>query len=642
MPTDISIIVPTYNRQDKLAECLKSLIHQDYPQDAFEVIIIDDAASDETRSLIDRFRPRHPNLRYFSQPGFGPAKGRNLGVTNSCSAIVGFIDDDCTAHPGWVRAMVETHRSNPDIAAVGGLTLASNQKTPVMVSQFLSTFSIETSIKGNKEVIFFPTCNVSLKRWVFDKYKFDERFPLPGGEDLEFFWRLFKGGHRFIWDKKIKVIHYRDENMRSFMKQAYIYGRGNLLVKRIHKDHPLLKELSTGKVSFWFATIINVLKIPRFSCLLGNGLVSLQGQADLYKRSRIYAYLALHKIIYLAGNVSEYFRTHNFIDPDLPGDFKETVPLNDRPEFIILDITHRCNLKCNICEIRSDRPIKEFATNEVKSLIAQAYDWGVKEFVLSGGEPLIREDIFEILDYVKEKKYHTGILTNGILLDDKFIGRLSPYLTSRALSLSISLDALTPEIHDDIRGGKGCFEKTIKGLKKLAYLKKTDPGINFNVISIILNENLEELLSLAGFLKSLNVNSIQFQPLLSNNLIMKQRSSKVKYWIPKERLAVLDQVIDDLIEFKNKNVSLLRNSVNNLALAKKYFRGNLAPQDVRCLYAERTMLIANNGEVTTCYGSYGNVRKDYLKNIFDSKESRQAMARVKACGNPCLLPCFCD
>lgn len=313
-----------------------------------------------------------------------------------------------------------------------------------------------------------------------------------------------------------------------------------------------------------------------------------------------------------------------------------------RPELIILDIFHRCNLQCNICEIRKDRSLKEYTLKEVTGIINEAFDWQVKDFALSGGEPLIREDIFEILDFVREKKYHIGVLTNGVALNDSFIKKLLPYLADGYLSLSISLDALTPGIHDEIRGAKGCFEKTSGAFKQLSELKNEYPGINFNSISIILNENLEELLDLAIFLKSLNINSIQFQPLLSNNLIMKERKKGVKYWIPPERFAVLDRAIDSLIEFKRNNHLLVRNSVGNLRLMKKYFRGELKQEDVKCQYAAKTMLIANNGEVTTCFESYGNIRKNSLKEIYASKYSEQARNRVKGCKHPCLLPCFCD
>jgi MoaA/NifB/PqqE/SkfB family radical SAM enzyme len=313
-----------------------------------------------------------------------------------------------------------------------------------------------------------------------------------------------------------------------------------------------------------------------------------------------------------------------------------------KPELIILDISHRCNLQCNICEIRKDRPIKEYTLNEVTGIINEAFDWQVKDFALSGGEPLIREDIFEILDFVREKRYHIGVLTNGVVLNDSFIKKLLPYLTGGYLSLSISLDALTPGIHDEIRGTQGCFDKTSNALKMLSEFKKEYSGINFNSISIILNENLEELLDLSIFLKSLNINSIQFQPLLANNLIMKERKKSAKYWITSDRLVILDKTIDSLVEFKRNNFALVRNSESNLSFIKKYFRGSLSPNDVKCYYGIKTMLIANNGEVTTCFESYGNIRKNSLKEIYASKYSEQARDRVKGCQHPCLLPCFCD
>ncbi len=336
--------------------------------------------------------------------------------------------------------------------------------------------------------------------------------------------------------------------------------------------------------------------------------------------------------MYLIGNVIEHKRISKINIERNPS----------KPEFIILDITHRCNLKCNICDIRKDKPIEEFTTNEVKDFINQAIKWGVKEFVLSGGEPLVRDDIFEILDFTKEKKHHIGILTNGILLNEDFIKRILPYLVSSTLSLSISLDALTPGIHDDIRGERGCFEKTVNGLKIISELKRKHPNINFNIISIILNENLEELLPLANLLKSLNVNSIQFQPLLVSNLIMNKRSISGKHWIPPERFSVLDKTVDDLIEFKRMNEKLVRNSENNLRLVKKYFRGSLSHSDIQCLYGNRTMLIANNGDVSTCFGCYGNARKETLETIYYSKEAEQAREKVSDCKNPCLLPCFTD
>lgn len=629
---DISVVIPTYNRKAQLRQCLESLFRQDYPEKDFEIIVIDDGSTDGTRAMLEELLTPHPNLRYFSQLHKGPAVARNLGIEEARAEIIGFSDTDCVLDSNWIKNMVEAHREKETAVAVGGKTIVDSHNIKAQVSQFLSDGAIETSINGNKQVIFFPTCNVSFKKKNLNG-KFNESFPLPAGEDLDFFWRLYKKGATFCCRPDIEVLHNCHPSQRSFLKQAYMYGRGNYLVQHIHRDHPLLKEIKTQNIAaFAFGVIINFVKIPRFSFLLGKRLINTKKNFSYYEKFQIYAHFALHKIMYLFGNIAERRRISKI----------NTEETDLKPEFIILDLTHRCNLSCNICEIRKDKPIEEFTTEEVKHLITQAADWQVKEFVLSGGEPFMREDIFEILDFVKDKGYHIGVLTNGIILDNNFINKLLPYLVSDSLSLSISLDALSPEIHDEIRAAKGSFEKTAGALKKLFQLKIRYPNINFNSISIILNENLEELLDLVVFLKSLNVNSIQLQPLLANNLVMKERGEGAKYWIPRERLHLLDSVIDKLVEFKKNNHLLVRNSENNLRLAKKYFRGHLSQEDVKCLYATKSVLVANNGDVTTCFESYGNIRMGSLRSIFESKKCAQARKRVSECKNPCLLPCFTD
>lgn len=645
---DISIIIPTYNRKNDLKRCLESIFAQNYPKNAFEVIVVDDGSSDETENLLKEFTKQYLNLRYFRQKNKGPAAARNLGVDKSVGEIIGFIDDDCAIDGEWIRLMVESHRLDDQAAVVGGLTLVANEKTTVLVSQFLSNCSIESDISGARQVIFFPTCNVSFKRKVLTDHKFDEKFPLPGGEDLEFFWRLFNEGYKLVWNKKIIVIHFRCHSTINFIRQAFIYGRGNLLVQYIHKNHPLLKEIKVANpILFIFGTLINFIKIFRFAGLLGRRLIDCHDlllglekkNFSFYEKSKIYIYLVLHKVVYLMGNIAEYLR----IEIRLKRNRLECSQRNlTKPQFIILDVTHRCNLKCNICEIRKDEQIKEFTTDEIKNIINQAIGWGVGEFVLSGGEPLLRDDIFEILKFVHSKKYHVGILSNGIVLNDSLIDKLLPYLISGTVSLSISLDALSSDIHDEIRGMKGAFGRTRYCLERLAQLKHSNPGINFNTISVILNENLEELLNMAKFFKSLNVNSMQFQPLLVNNLLMNDRLMKTKYWVSQDRLMVLDKVINELVEFKRDNPSIFRNSENNLLLIKKYFQGNLTDADIKCFHGDKTILIANSGDVTTCFECYGNIRDVTLENIYYSYKAGKAREKVKSCKRPCLLPCFTD
>jgi len=635
MNIDISIVVPTYNRKEKLKNCLESLFAQDYPEDRYEIIVVDDAKDNETEKLLKQLKEAHPNLRYFIQDHKGPATARNLGARVAMGEVVGFIDDDCTVYKDWAGAMMQAHRQNAQIVAVGGLTLTSAQKATVLVSQFLSNCSIETYFNGKQEIIFFPTCNVSLKRWVFDKYKFNETFPLPGGEDLEFFWRLFKEDYRFIWDREIKTMHYRDDTTLGFFKQAYAYGRGNLLTQHLHKDQPLLKELKTGEVSFWLATLINTIKIPRFSYLLGCRLIKHDNIKDTWKKLSIYAYFILHKIFYLFGNLAEFIRIRK---EKLSG--KQDA--HHAPRLLILDITHSCNLHCQICDIwKTAEAERDIGISYIKKILFQAKELNVKEIALSGGEPLLRKDIFEIFDYARSLEItNLGVLTNGILVKEN-LDSLKPYLVDKTISLVISLDSLQQDLHNQIRNSSLAWQETVEALKRLSAMKKINPEVNFNVISIILNQNLEELPELAEFVKALGANSLQFQALLPNNLRMAERKHS-PFWVREERLRALDESIDKLIRLKNENPQFIKNSIGNLLLVKKYYRGTLTHNDVKCLSADKTVLASNQGTYTTCFRSYGDTRTQELKKVLHSKNITQARRGVRNCSWPCLLPCFCD
>jgi MoaA/NifB/PqqE/SkfB family radical SAM enzyme/glycosyltransferase involved in cell wall biosynthesis len=632
---DISVIIPTYNRKDGLVKCITSLAGQSYPQDKFEIIVIDDGSHYPTEDILGLFRNKIRHLRHATQDHKGPAAARNMGVSLSSGSIVAFIDDDCEAHSEWLALMVRAHQENPGLVAIGGATLTANQKASVIVGQFLSTCSIEVDLFGKNEIIFFPTCNVSCKRSLFFSHKFDEGFPLPGGEDLEFFWRLFRDGYRFGWKKEIQVIHYRDASLGSFTRQAYIYGRGNLLVKYLHPDHILLKELKTGGRSFWTSTLINFLKIPRFCYLLSKKLLREYPTKNFWEKVSVAGCFALHKMFYLGGNIAEFLKIQRG---------KETFISRGAhvPRLLILDLTHACNLQCRICDIWKTAAVTEdIDTSAVKKLLGEAQELGVKEIALSGGEVLLRKDIFEIFDHARSLGIKDlGVLSNGIIIKD-CLERLKPYLLDRTVSLVVSLDSLSAALHNEIRNSSEAWQRTHESLRLLAALKKDHPDINFNVISIILDQNLEELCALAEFVRSLGANSLQFQALLSNNLKMAERK-RSKYWISEERAPVLKETLAQLIRLKNTQPDFIKNSAENLSLIEKYYQGSLSSRDVQCVSAAETVLISNKGEYATCFSIYGDSRKQSFKDVLTSKKRIAAQARARKCPWPCLLPCFAE
>ncbi len=313
MQPDLSIILPTANGADALFRCVESLLNQTYSLERIELIVVDD--NDDkylAQSLKESECSKFFALKYIPLSHKGPAVARNAGIKSASSEVLAFIDDDCIADSDWAKFILETHRLNPDKPVVGGLTYVSECDNTSLVSQFLSNNSIEIGF-DKKEIIFFPTCNVSIKKHIFSEYLFNEDFSLPGGEDLEFFWRLYKQGYRFIWDKNIKVIHARKDNLLNFLKQAYCYGRGNLLMTYLHKkEHPLLGDLRTGKVSFWLVTLLSLVKIPGFSYSLGRRLIRQERIKLFPKKAFIYLLFVLHKFCYLWGNICEFNRLRKF------------------------------------------------------------------------------------------------------------------------------------------------------------------------------------------------------------------------------------------------------------------------------------------------------------------------------------------
>ncbi len=106
MPSSISVIISTYNRAPILERVLGSLTRQSLTPDRFEVVVVDDASTDDTARICDRMRSGLPNLQYVRMDvNVGQSIGRNRGIDKSSGDHLLFIDDDCIADEQWVERM---------------------------------------------------------------------------------------------------------------------------------------------------------------------------------------------------------------------------------------------------------------------------------------------------------------------------------------------------------------------------------------------------------------------------------------------------------------------------------------------------------------------------------------------------------
>ena len=134
-----------------------------------------------------------------------------------------------------------------------------------------------------------------------------------------------------------------------------------------------------------------------------------------------------------------------------------------RPLYVKIKLTWQCNLRCKMCNVwRQDR--ENWLTLPVlQSLTDELVELGTQKIHLSGGEALLRSDIFEIIDTFSRRGMQVNLTTNGTLLSKEMAARLAE---SGIRNVSVSLDGATPAVHDDLRG-KGNWKRTLKGIRNL-------------------------------------------------------------------------------------------------------------------------------------------------------------------------------
>ena len=134
---------------------------------------------------------------------------------------------------------------------------------------------------------------------------------------------------------------------------------------------------------------------------------------------------------------------------------------------VYLFVTNDCNLRCTHCYVSSGDyvPPREMATDEIFGLIDQARDLGATRFLVTGGEPFMVRDIYDIIRHITTES-DLVLLTNGMFFNDRNLARLKESIGRGRVSLQISLDGPTPDLHNAIRG-KGAFERTAEAIPRV-------------------------------------------------------------------------------------------------------------------------------------------------------------------------------
>jgi len=157
------------------------------------------------------------------------------------------------------------------------------------------------------------------------------------------------------------------------------------------------------------------------------------------------------------------------------------------PAFVTVAVTYKCQSRCEHCYSDSpSRPLEEeLTTEELKSVIRQVRDLGAMAVHFSGGEPLLRKDIFDLVSYSRGLGLQTRVNTNGILLNEENVKRLK---AAGLTECGVSLDSADPAVHNKFRGTEDLHEQTLRGIRMLRKF-----GIPCRIMTVALKGSIPEM-----------------------------------------------------------------------------------------------------------------------------------------------------
>jgi MoaA/NifB/PqqE/SkfB family radical SAM enzyme len=284
---------------------------------------------------------------------------------------------------------------------------------------------------------------------------------------------------------------------------------------------------------------------------------------------------------------------------------------------------------------------QEMSLAQIKQIIDEIKMLGANILDLSGGEAMMRGDIFEIISYAKSLEFIVLMVSNGTLIGPAEAERL----VKAGLSfISISMEGPEP-VHDHIRGS-GNFQKSLNALKNLVRLQGTEQYFQVGVGITLSKYNYKFIVPFSQYLlEEVGIKVISINPFLEDLVAEKNRSSRTEEFnITPDLIPGLTDEINQLIEYAARTGYELP-TANYLQRIPEYFSGHKPIPPGGCHYPEKFFGIATDGSVHACWKnpSVGHLREMSLTEIYHSprhlKFREQALAG-KCAG--CLTACFAE
>ena len=295
----VSIIVPVFNGEKTIEKCIQSLLNLHYPKDKYEIIIVDNNSTDNTRQIVEKYP-----VKLLLETKRGSYAARNTGIKAAKGDFLAFTDSDCIADENWLKHLIKNF-DDDEVGGVGGKVVAYNPVT--FVEQYIAKFSgdldQETFVRYKKP--FIITANAMYKRDVLDKVGLFDESLLSGG-DMDMGWRVFEKGFKIVYEPKAIVYHKHRTTLKGLFFQSFKYAEGHVALFKKYRDRKKYQIHPVGYFTMiplfilrllW--RIITVYRQKKDERLLYVATPICSFIQDLgYKMGKIYGSIK-HRVIYL-------------------------------------------------------------------------------------------------------------------------------------------------------------------------------------------------------------------------------------------------------------------------------------------------------------------------------------------------------
>ena len=252
----ISIVIPSYNRVAELERCLRALFVLRYPHARLEIIVVDDASTDSTSTMLAKLMQEAVShelslrcIRHAFQQG--AAISRNTGAETAKHDIIAYIDSDCVASPEWLHELVPLLQDTR-IAAVGGMIRGYDRHTLLgryedsCSSLYMGAWSQQ--VRLNSPLPYLPTANLLVRRSIWQEI--GGFAPLPQGEDVDFCRRILLSGANMRYEPRGLVYHDYRTTLTSFLKIRATYASAEAPLLQRHPTERRILLLPPEQATF--------------------------------------------------------------------------------------------------------------------------------------------------------------------------------------------------------------------------------------------------------------------------------------------------------------------------------------------------------------------------------------------------------